>query len=545
MIQGFTSADSCLCLKDFVEVYVLFIYKSQRIVLFILQGSFMQCSCLNKLFKRFLKHLVVDDCLLIYKPSLAKDTTKIKVTGKDQKLSLYPFSSVLKIENWSGPRYYFRFTDFKSVLTKKVPANTPIDFLGYVVVSYPIEDVDKKDGTKAKRMNLTLKDIHDTKISLTLWEKYAIEMSDYMNGKDREDHVVLLVHFGTVNIYQEKIGLTNMFEASRLFINSDIDEIREFKDRYVEKEFSQSSSSKHSCSQVISNVEEQFLNAGDFVLNAFISSIEVEKKVVIVGTVIAISNHKPWYYLACNHCKKQIEERSQLVEKEDGSFDVLDQNIIECTNGDCEAVDITPIHRYKIPLRVQDSTGTVSCTLFDYEAIKLFKKTAKQLLDVYTKVDSSTEGGFQTLPTEFDTLINRKFAFQIKVSSYNIANQSENYGISMLSSDDDILSALEKKWKINELDQSESNVQSLSDSVSNVKFISKESQSVIGDNVTPEHVDVTDHGQSKLENVKRNLQELYDVDAVDSSSTKCPNIPGDVEIKDAIKFDFITPKLEK
>ncbi|KAF5772222.1 putative nucleic acid-binding, replication factor A [Helianthus annuus] len=336
-----------------------------------------------------------------------------------------------------------------------------------------------------------------------------------------------------------------MFEASRLFMNSDIDEIREFKERYVEKEFSQSCSSKHSCSQVISNVEEQFLNAGDFVYNAFISSIEVEKKVVIVGTVIAISNNKPWYYLACNHCKKQIEERSQLVEKEDGSFDVLDQNIIECTNGDCEAVDITPIHRYKIPLRVQDSTGTVSCTLFDYEAIKLFKKTAKQLLDVYTKVDSSTEGGFQTLPAEFDTLINRKFAFQIKVSSYNIANQSENYGISMLSSDDDILSALEKKWKINEVDQSESNVQSLSDSVSNVKFISKESQSVIGDNVTPEHVDVTDHGQSKLENVKRNLQEVYDVDAVDSSSTKRPNIPGDVEIKDAIKFDLITPKLEK
>ncbi|MFS7992711.1 putative nucleic acid-binding, replication factor A [Helianthus anomalus] len=505
----------------------------------------MQCSCLNKLFKRFLKHLVVDDCLLIYKPSLAKDTTKIKVTGKDQKLSLYPFSSVLKIDNWSGPRYYFRFTDFQSVLTKKVPANTPIDFLGYVVVSYPIEDVDKKDGTKTKRMNLTLKDLHDTKISLTLWENYAIEMSDYMNGKDREDHVVLLVHFGTVNIYQEKVGLTNMFEASRLFMNSDIDEIREFKERYVEKEFSQSSSSKQSCSQVISNVEEQFLNAGDFVFNAFISSIEVEKKVVIVGTVIAISNNKPWYYLACNHCKKQIEERSQLVEKEDGSFDVLDQNIIECSNGDCEAVDITPIHRYKIPLRVQDSTGTVSCTLFDYEAIKLFKKTAKQLLDVYTKVDSSIEGGFQALPDEFDTLINRKFAFQIKVSSYNIANQSENYGISMLSSDDDILSALEKKWKINEVDQSESNVQSLSDSVSNVKFISKESQSVIGDNVTPEHVDVADHGQSKLENVKRNLQEVYDVDAVDSSSSKRPNIPGDVEIKDAIKFDLITPKLEK
>ncbi|MFS7998628.1 putative replication protein A, OB [Helianthus anomalus] len=415
------------------------------------EGSFIQCSCLHKLFKRFLKFLVVDDCLLFHKPSLAKDTTKIKVTGNDQKLSLYAFSSVLKTENWSGPRYFFRFTDFKSVLSKKVEVNTPIDFIGYVVVSYPIEDANRKDGSKTKRMNITLKDLEDQKISLTLWENYAISLSEYMNDKNRPDHVVILVHFGTVNIYQGKIGLTNMFEASRVFINSDLDQIQEFKDRYLEKEFSNSSSIKQSCSQVISSAEDEFLNAEDFVLTAYIASISVEKKVIIVGTVIAISNDKPWYYLSCNNCKKQIEKKSTLVEKDDGSFDVLDEKTFECINSDCDAVDVVPVYRYKIPLRVQDSTGTVSCTLFDYEAIKLIKKTSKELLDVYSKVDNSTEGSFQSLPSEFDILINKKFAFQIKISSFNISNQIENYGISMLTCDDDILSELENKWKINDV----------------------------------------------------------------------------------------------
>ncbi|XP_021984674.1 uncharacterized protein LOC110880459 [Helianthus annuus] len=376
----------------------------------------------------------------------AKDTTKIKVTGNDQKLSLYPFTSVLKTDNWSGPRYFFRFTDFKFVLSKKVEVNTPIDFIGYVVVSYPIEDANRKDGSKTKRMNITLKDLEDQKIGLTFWEDYAVTLSKYINDKDRPAHVVILVHFGTVNIYQCKVGLTNMFEASRVFINSDLDEIKEFKDRYLEKEFSKSSSSKQSCSQVISNAEDEFLNAEDFVLTAFIASID-----------------------------QQIEEKSQLVEKDDGSFDVLDEKTFECINPDCEAVDVVPVYRYKIPLRVQDSTGTVSCTLFDYEAIKLIKKTAKELLDVYSKLDSSTEGAFQSLPSEFDMLINKKFAFQIKISSFNISNQIENYGISMLTSDEDILSALENKWKINESDLSESNVQCLSDSVGNVKCLSKES----------------------------------------------------------------------
>ncbi|XP_035842174.1 replication protein A 70 kDa DNA-binding subunit C-like [Helianthus annuus] len=407
------------------------------------EGAFIQCSCLHKLFKRFLKFLVVDDCLLIHKPSLAKDTTKIKVTGKDQKLSFYAFTSVLKTDNWSGPRYLFKFTDFKSVLSKKIEVNTPIDFIGYLVVSYPIEDANRKDGSKTKRMSITLKDLDDQKISVTLWENYAITLSNYMNDKNRPAHVVILVHFGTVNIYQGKVGLTNMFEASRVFIN----EIKEFKDRYLEKELSKPSSSKQSCSQVILNTEDEFLNAEDFVLTCFIASIDVEKKVTLL---------------------KQIEEKSELVERDDGSFDVLDDKSFECINPDCDAVDIVPVHRYKIPLRVQDSTGTISCTLFDYEAIKLLKKTSKELLDIYSKV--------------------------------------ENYGISMLSSDEDLLSALEKKWKVNESDVSESNVQCLSDSVGNVKGLGKESQSVMGDSVTPDPIDGSDQDPTKFENIKRNLE---------------------------------------
>ncbi|XP_022003500.1 uncharacterized protein LOC110900954 [Helianthus annuus] len=357
-------------------------------------------------------------------------------------------------------------------------------------------------------MDITLKDLEDQKISVTLWENYAITLSNYMNDKNRPAHVVILVHFGTVNIYQGKVGLTNMFEASRVFINSDIHEIKEFKDRYLEKELSKSSTSKQSCSQVISNTEDEFLNVEDFLLTGFIASIDVEKKVIIVGTVIAISNDKPWYYLSCNHCKKQIEEKCELVEKDDGSFDVLDDKSFECINPDCDVVDIVPVHRYKIPLRVQDSTGTVSCTLFDYESTKLLKKTSKELLDIYSKVDTSNEGSFQSLPSEFDVLLNKTFAFQIKISSFNISNKIENYGISMLSSDEDLLSAPEKKWKINESDVSESNVQCLSDSVGNVKSLSKESQSVMGDSVTPDPIDVNEQDPSKFENIKRNLEDV-------------------------------------
>ncbi|MFS7905422.1 hypothetical protein Hanom_Chr01g00047481 [Helianthus anomalus] len=72
-----------------------------------------------------------------------------------------------------------------------------------------------------------------------------------------------------------------------------------------------------------------------------------------------------------------------------------------------------------------------------------------------------------------------------------------------------------------------------------------ESQSVIGDSVTPDNFDVNDQDQSKFGNIKRNLQDVYDVDAVQSSSTKRRNSPGNEKVNDAVNLDLITPKLEK
>ena len=45
--------------------------------------------------------------------------------------------------------------------------------------------------------------------------------------------------------------------------------------------------------------------------------------------------------------------------------------------------------RFKIPIRVQDSSGTVSLTLFDYEAYKILKKSAKELLAIQDQVTNT------------------------------------------------------------------------------------------------------------------------------------------------------------
>ncbi|MFS7913055.1 hypothetical protein Hanom_Chr02g00137211 [Helianthus anomalus] len=65
------------------------------------------------------------------------------------------------------------------------------------------------------------------------------------------------------------------------------------------------------------------------------------------------------------------------------------------------------------------------------------------------------------------------------------------------------------------------------------------------DSVTQNNFDVNDQDQSKFENIKHNLQDVYDVDVVQSSSTKRRNSPVNEKVNDVVNLDLITPKLEK
>ncbi|KAJ0916595.1 hypothetical protein HanPSC8_Chr06g0263561 [Helianthus annuus] len=56
-----------------------------------------------------------------------------------------------------------------------------------------------------------------------------------------------------------------------------------------------------------------------------------------------------------------------------------------------------------------------------------------------------------------------RFLENIRISYFNIVNAVENYGISVVTNDVDILDELNKKWKIDQLDVSDSFAISQSD----------------------------------------------------------------------------------
>ncbi|XP_021980151.1 uncharacterized protein LOC110876280 [Helianthus annuus] len=502
---------------------------------------------------------MLDECLLITKPSLATNKSSAKYTKRNDKISLYFYTSVEKCFDWSGPKYHFNFVNLKDIVKNKFEVNTVIDWIGYVDVCFNLEDTSKKDGRKGKRLNLRLEDIEGQKCPVTLWDGFAIDMFAYMNDKKREKYVVILCHFGMVNLYKGKRGVANGFELSRLFIDTDIEEISSFRKRYVEKISASSSSNDHVGSIVISRVEDEFLNNPDFMLIGFLGTISTTKKVLVVGTITAICTDKLWYYNGCNHCKSCVEERFVTKENPDGLSDVYHEKSLVCTNDKCEGVDVYSIPRFKIPIRVQDSSGTVSLTLFDFEAYKILQKTAKELVSIQDQVVNSGEIP-NPYPDIFDTLIGKRYAFIISVKDYNIEHQVENYGISMATNDDEILSALSVKFNLNQHcvyfmllcimylkhEQSESLDVPDSCSLSTTVDLMKDEMSYCGDNVTPASQALVDTENPSSDETKRNIREVFDVDdALGCSSTKRRISDELSQDEDAGVSTLLIPKIEK
>ncbi|XP_076955205.1 uncharacterized protein LOC143629949 [Bidens hawaiensis] len=142
----------------------------------------------------------------------------------------------------------------------------------------------------------------------------------------------------------------------------------------------------------------------------------------------------------------------------------------KCVMGDVEEFIVGTakphVGRLRVPLAVQDSTGTISLTLFDCEACRLLKTTG---------------GDNGDTPAKFDALVGKMFAFKIEITQYNIDNGSSVFGISKLTDNVDIIFELEKKANNFEVDKSASLSIGFNDTQSQgtVEFMSVNSEEVI------------------------------------------------------------------
>ncbi|XP_035831868.1 uncharacterized protein LOC110869885 [Helianthus annuus] len=294
-----------------------------------------------------------------------------------------------------------------------------------------------------------------------------------------------------------------------------------FRQKFLAKLAASTESSSHAGSYIMCSVEDEFLKNDVFSPIAYLGSILEPKKVVVVGTIVAIVSDKMWYYDGCNYCKSKVEQKFETYDKDDGTSDVKDEKLYQCSNKDCNGKEVFPLSRFKIPVRVQDSTGTVTLTLFDHEAMKFVGKTAKELIEIQDELLRSNENPGE-YPVEFESLLNIKCAFVIKVSDFNTVNAVENYGISVVTTDEDMLDKLNKKFKIDQLDVSDSFGMTQSEFQATGGDSFKDADSYTGDNTTPVSKDYVSDLKQPSSDMKRNLDDVYlNDEGVGSSAILC------------------------
>ncbi|XP_076886381.1 uncharacterized protein LOC143536224 [Bidens hawaiensis] len=472
--------------EDFLKEMVLMDEEENRIQATVYKHDIFR-------FKRFLKE---SSTLTIVNPSVGLNGSNYRVTNSPNKLVFGPNTHVNPCQ------------DFE-------------DIIGHVVHVFKtnVSNVKDKNKRTMELCDLSGDVTSGNCVYLTLWDHYASELSKYVVDHFDEPHTVIVLQFGWVKYYtgsdgKEKVYVSNSFgsNVSRLFINDYLFEIEEYKNSLAE-----------------------MLIANDVAIRKPIpvKMLSSPKNIIILCTIKAICLDTEWYYIGCNTCScKLMENVGEGVTE------------YECKTIRCNVLGVVPTPRFKIKIRVQDSTGVVSLTLFDRDAKMLINKNAAELID-YQKQNEAENVGF---PAELDSLLEKKFAFKVDVASFNFRNSVEDYGINKLTGDTNILSELQKRQHSRL--QTDSNSVSLGASMSEFQSSGSVSaktpnSNVDGQDVASEEKVISVSSDDKL---KRKLVEVFEVDdqpSMSATKVKAKSFEEIGKTNEACDVTAIlTPKLE-
>ncbi|OIT21967.1 hypothetical protein A4A49_60342, partial [Nicotiana attenuata] len=157
----------------------------------------------------------------------------------------------------------------------------------------------------------------------------------------------------------------------------------------------------------------------------------------IVASIENLELGKGWSYVSCKKCQKKVDKVG---------------NIFQCPNPKCKNEDYSALIRYKLQVRVMDSTGSISLLLWDREAMFLIGKSAKELKEGFLE----NTGGVDRYPypVELNNVLQRKLMFKVIVKSENIQLQKEIYSVVKLTDEEQLIKKYSPDTPTNDLTDS-------------------------------------------------------------------------------------------
>ncbi|CAI9297546.1 unnamed protein product [Lactuca saligna] len=345
------------------------------------QGSKIQATVWKKFLYRFKNILKDGSTFYITSPSFASQKSGcFKITPQDQKLTFVQNTVLKECAEFSGSTFGFSFVDYQTVMSLLHPEDIYVDVIGFVVA---ITEMMRDDPEKSKhRLTIHIQDAN-----------------------------ALQLRFAKISVWRDRPSVNTYFTSSKLFINSDIDEISLFKKSLDGDDRPDSSSN------TISVIEsKQLSELDDFIVITKLKTIaeifEPHSKThfIIVGTIKGILQNEKWFYPACTNCSHRAFPDTDAK-----------PTSYECRNQNCTKKTTTVVPRFMIPIRVQDNTGTITLTMFEKEGrVSDNVDLIEQLENKFTESQTGITHSLDVCSGEFESQDNRPLKDQISGTDDNI-----------------------------------------------------------------------------------------------------------------------------
>ncbi|KAL6521833.1 hypothetical protein OROGR_018402 [Orobanche gracilis] len=297
----------------------------------------------------------------------------------------------------------YSFVPLSDIMFNEHDTDFLVDIIG-ILTGVGAEREYEKDRKKQKILTIEL-DADGVRVECAFFGSYVDEINSVLSSADMTNAVVL-IQFAKVKIFKGKPSLQNVYGATKITFNPDIEEATKIREKFFEiyEHGSQVLSQLHDPEQL--SVEEDFLKA---TVGKSIEQVKDLDKVpsntylqtVPGGTQLASATER---FILTKIC---ISVRVAIV-----IYSL-------CVQG-----------MYRLQVRVIDDKDSASLVIFDHEATLLLGKSCVDL------VEGNDEG---TLPAEIISLFDKTFLFKIEVNNSPTSKFEPSFRVKRICTDNDVI----------------------------------------------------------------------------------------------------------
>ncbi|RYR59846.1 hypothetical protein Ahy_A05g025818 isoform G [Arachis hypogaea] len=300
---------------------------------------------------------------------------------------------VLLVENPTFPLQAFRLTQISELLNAdRINDSQLIDIMGEVVGKEDPKELITSKGKETKRLAILVEDLDNYRIGCVLFGDMVDQILPYLDD-GRVEPLIVVLQFFRPSRWNEKTSVQSHFDISKLRINSDLEEVRDFRDRRL----AAIPSNLVRISQVNTNNSHSGadeLKRGDVTVNTIEEALNStqEGPLWIAGTIVAINSGKDdWFYKSCRKCPKKVEtpigNRYECGKcgHTHGSASLRFVFRFTICFGWTMLLQFTKLcnlyNRFKVEVMAYDGTGSITLLLWDRETVQLCGRQAEQIKD--------------------------------------------------------------------------------------------------------------------------------------------------------------------